>query len=358
MICIVGAGPAGLATAYALQKRGLDYHVLERHTPGATWSNHYDRLHLHTLKQVSALPGLPMPKDYPSFPSASQLHAYLEEYARHFNLNMTSHCEVSKATWGNGVWRIQTSAGEREASTLVAATGIWSTPYIPTFDGQETFTGTLMHASAYRNAEPFKGQRVLVIGGGNSGADIAVELAEQATFVAIAIRNGATFVNPPTSPLAMRLHARLLRILPTFVTETILQHTRRGFSHLGIFPPVTRLIDTYPVVGYRLPKAVDEGNVTVYRGIKRFTSSGVQFQDGILGTFDTIILATGYRPTVQFVAEEIELDDAGRPKVDRAWRSVKNPQLYCVGYWYPTTAGWLQSIGRIAQQVAKSIAKQ
>lgn len=352
MIVIVGAGPAGLAMAYELQRRGRAYQVLERHSIGHAWRNHYDRLHLHTLKQVSHLPGLTMPADYPSFPAAQQFQAYLAQYAQHFRLNIQTGVEVCRADWQAGAWRLQTSSGLMQAQTLVAATGIWSKPVSPRLPGADTFGGPILHASDYRNAAPFKGRRVLVVGAGNSGAEIAVEVSQVAAASAIAIRSGVTFVPHPGSATAVRLAAWLLRRLPPALGERFLQAVRRDFSSIGLQPPHEPLREAYPVVGYALPDAVAAGRVRVHPALVGFAAGMVHFADGSRFAYDTVILATGYNPALDFVAHELEFDLAGRPRVDHRWRATRNPHLVCIGYHYPATEGWLQAIGRVVAQAA------
>lgn len=358
MVIVVGAGPAGLAVAYELQRRGLPYQVLERATIGDAWQHHYDRLHLHTLKQLSTLPGLPMPRDYPAFPSVAQFQHYLQEYARHFQLAIRCGVEVQGARWQSGRWQIQTSAGELTAEVLIVATGIWSTPYQPALEGRAEFGGTIIHSSVYRNPASFAGQRVLVVGVGNSGSEIAVDLAEQGVTTGIAIRGGATFVPYPRAAVPLRLWAWLLRYLPRPAAEWLLHRFRHDFSAIGIPAPVKPLLDAYPVVGYRLPEAVAAGRITRYAGLARLSRGGAQFDDGQSAAFDSVILATGYRPTVQFVADAVALDPAGRPRVDRHWRSLRQPQLVCVGFHYPATEGWLQAIGRVAREAVAGIAQR
>lgn len=350
MVIVVGAGPAGLAVAYELQRRGLPYQVLERATIGYAWQQHYDRLHLHTLKQLSALPGLPMPQSYPAFPSAAQFQRYLQEYARHFQLAIRCGVEVHAARWQADGWQIQTSAGDLTAELLVVATGIWSTPYQPLLAGRAQFGGTIMHSSQYRNPAPFAGQRVLVVGVGNSGSEIAVDLAEQGVTTGIAIRGGATFVPYPRAATPLRLWAGLLRYLPRPAGERLLRRFRRDFSAIGIPAPAKPLLDAYPVVGYRLPDAIAAGRIRRYAGLAGLIQGGAQFDDGQSAPFDSVILATGYRPTVQFVAGAVALDPAGRPQVDQHWRSLRQPKLVCVGFHYPATEGWLQAIGRVARE--------
>lgn len=353
MIIIVGAGPAGLATAYYVRQRGLPYRVLERRAIGYAWQNHYDRLHLHTLKQVSSLPGLPMPRSYPPFPSAAQVQEYLQIYARHFALRVECGVAVQRADY-DGAWRLQTSNGRVTCDTLIVTTGIWSTPYCPQFGGETEFGGQILHSSAYRNAEPFRGKRVLVVGVGNSGAEIAAELGAQGVETGIAVRTGATFVPKPTAPVAMRAAALALRKLPRALGERALRAVRPDFSALGLPPPGSPL-DAYPVVGYDLPHAVEAGRVAVYGGIARFVPGGARFSDGCEQPFDAVILATGYRPTLDVVAHELCLDAHGRPLLDQHWRAINNPALLCVGFWYPTTEGWLQAIGRVARAAVAAL---
>lgn len=356
MVIVVGAGPAGLAMAYELQRRGLPYQVLERATIGHAWLNHYDRLRLHTLKQVSALPGLPMPQGYPRFPSAHEFQSYLERYARHFALNIRCGVEVQAARLLGGRWQIQTNVGSMDAAVLVVATGIWSTPFIPALAGMQQFGGSIIHASAYRNPACFAGQRVLVVGVGNSGSEIAADLAERGVDTSIAIRGGATFVPYPSSPTVMRLASWLARHAPRSLSEWLLHRIRHDWRAIGIPLPDGSLLDAYPVVGYQLPHAVAAGRITRYDALERFVPGGAQFADGAVAAFDSVIMATGYRPTVQFVADALDLDPAGRPRVDRYWRSLREPRLLCVGFHYPATEGWLQAIGRVAREAATGVA--
>ncbi len=360
MIIVIGAGPAGLATAYRLQQRGWPYCVLEKDEVGSTWSNQYEGLHLHTLKAVSALPGLPMPEDYPAFPSATQVHAYLQAYARHFQLNIETGVEVLAATYaaGNGAekWRLETNREPFEADIVMAATGIWSTPHCPHFEGQARFQGRILHANDYHNARPFAGQRVLVVGVGNSGSEIAVQLSEQGVTSAIAVRSGVDFVPYPTSALAMNGLAWFFRTAPRPVGEWLLSAVRKDFTHLGLPPASGQHIDAYPVVGYELPEAVAAGQVTVYPGLDRFAGpETICFVDGQQADFDAVILATGYRPTLDFLDGQLDFDEDGSPRLDACWRSTRNPHLYCIGFHYPATAGWLQSIGRVTGEAVRCL---
>ncbi|MGB0385704.1 MAG: flavin-containing monooxygenase [Ardenticatenaceae bacterium] len=354
MIIVIGAGPSGLATAYYLEQRGLSYLVLEKERVGFAWQNHYDTLHLHTLKEVSGLPGLPMAADYPRFPSAAQQHAYLNGYAEHFKLNIECGVEVLNANYADGMWHLQTNKGPYQSDRLLLATGIWSTPFSARFEGQASFGGQIIHAREYKNAIPFVGQRVLVVGAGNSGCEIAAELSEQGADASIAIRSGTTFAPYPTATTLVRTAAWFFRTFPRRMSEPVLSAMRRDFRHIGIRYPAGSLLDAYPVVGYELPDAIEAGNVTLYSGIKRLSPGCVHFSDGQHVPFDAIILATGYRPTVNFVRHELQFDAKGYPRFESG-RATHNPHLYSVGFTYPATEGFLQAVGRDARAVVYSL---
>lgn len=353
-VIIIGAGASGLATAYYLQQRGINLCILEKASIGFAWQNHYDSLHLHTMKEVSGLPGLPMPPHYPRFPSGAQVHSYLDLYAQHFEFEIKNGVEVLRTAYDNSKWNIYTNHGRFECETLIVATGIWSTPYCATFDGQEAFGGLIIHASDYKNATPFLGKRVLVVGAGNSGTEIAVELSEHHIQTGIVIRSGTTFTPYPTFAPLVRSAAWFFRTFPRAITEPIMNNIRRDFSHLGIAYPNKSLLDAYPVVGYELPEAAERGDLQVYGGISHLSEGYVHFEDGQVDPFDIIILATGYRPTIPFVSDSLELNSKGQPILHHG-RSTINPTLFCVGFEYPATEGFLQSIARFAKMVVKQV---
>lgn len=355
MITIVGAGAAGLAMAQALQRRGLSSVVLEQGAIGETWAHHYDRLHLHTHKGASSLPGLPMPAAYPPFPSAAQVQAYLQQYARHFQLQVETGVVVESAAYQQGRWQLGTSRGYRTATVLIAATGIWGCPVIPALPGTDLFGGQIIHASAYRNPAPFVGKRVLVVGAGNSGSEIAAELARAGVATALSIRGGAAFVAPPRSAHVMRWNDTLARLLPQSVIDRTLALSRPDYRGIGLPLPAHRPADAYPVVGFDLPLAVAAGHISVYGALTGYSPGQARFAGGRTLACDTVILATGYRPALTFLRGQLLYDDAGKPLVDAYWRAIGQQHLVCVGYSYPTTAGWLQTIGRVAAEAAEGV---
>ncbi len=350
-VIVIGGGAAGLATAYHLQRRGLDFVVLEKDALGHVWGRHYASLRLNTLRAVSGLPGLPMPADYPDFPTGPQVSAYLRQYAARLCLPVLEGVTVQTAAYAGG-WRLATSHGEFQAETVIAATGLWSTPHWPDLPGLEAFQGVCLHSRDYHHPCDFHNQRVLVIGAGNSGAEIAAELGAAGVATTVAVREGVTFVPRPRSALKMRLAAWFFRHAPAALAERFLR--RPDFAALGLPRQPGSPLAAYPVVGFRLPEAVRAGQVRVRGAVEALTPTGARFADGAEAEFDAVICATGYRPTLDCLGAAVALDARGWPILDRG-RSRQNPHLFCVGFDYPNTEGWLQAIGRSARLVVDQV---
>jgi cation diffusion facilitator CzcD-associated flavoprotein CzcO len=357
MNVIIGAGAAGLAMARELKQRGLPHHVLEQGAIGDTWSRHYERLRLHTLKSVSALPGLPMPDDYPDFPSVRQVQAYLQRYAWHHALSVSTGVRVHHAAWRSEAWHLTTSAGRIEADTLTVASGIWRTPVWPKINGLKGFRGRLLHASAYRNPADFAGQRVLVIGAGNSGCEIAAELGHAGVDTNLSVRGGVAFIPRPVSDALAGPRAQLLRTAAPALAGVLYRQKWADVRDLGLLWPDGDPLVAYPVVGFDLPDAVRAGRVSLRGAVAQIAEHAVVFADGSQQAYDAVLCATGYRPTLDFLEPgHVMLDARGTPEVDAGQRSRANPRLVCLGFAYPTTEGWLQSIGRFAAAAAEGVA--
>lgn len=357
MIIIIGAGAAGLATAYFLQRYQLPYVVFEKETPGSTWGKHYVGLELNTLRQVSGLPGLAMPTNYPHFPSGEQTRAYLTQYAAYHRLRVVNGAMVQKAQRHPTHWQVRTHLGEFQAQHLVIATGIWNSPVLPTFTGQAHFSGQILHSSAYHSPASFIGQRVLVVGAGNSGSEIAVQLAAAGVSVGIAVRSGVNFVQRPRSPNMMRLAAIFFRHAPAWLGNAVLAARRADFSQLGLPRSPLPPLEAYPVVGYKLPAAVRAGQVRTYPEIKQLAGETVFFGDGQRAAFDVLLCATGYRPTVDFFDPALPRTPAGWLPLTKENQVNGMPNLWAVGFDYPATAGVLQTLGAAAQRTAQAISR-
>jgi cation diffusion facilitator CzcD-associated flavoprotein CzcO len=360
-VLIVGAGPAGLATAACLKQRKIPLRIFEAgDTPAYTWRRLYDRLHLHTVRALSGLPGYPMPRRFPRYPSREQVVEYLDAYARHFALVIETGMPVQQATPEGAGWRIETPSGAETGSALVSATGIFSNPMQAHYPGEESFQGQIAHTAGYRNASPFVGKRVLLIGVGNSGAEIAVDLAKHGARPTISIRAGANVVPRELVGIPIQRWAHLIVRLPPSVTQRVLapvmlrQAVRRQ-TQAGVPRPTVGILEKpgVPVIGLELLQQARAGAIAIRPAVERFTERGARFVDGREEPFDCVLVATGYRPTLDYLSGSIPLDDAGFPRMDGV-RSLDAPHLYFVGM-YNNIRGTLFNIAHEAPLVAEAL---
>ena len=363
-VVIIGAGPAGLASSYHLARRGIRHVVLERGSVGDTWANLYDSLRLHTGRHLSALPGLSFPQGTPMFVSRAAFVEYLRRYAAKFSLPISETSPVSTVWREDGGWVILTSSGKRfESNALVVATGIVSSPRIPSLAGEEQFRGEILHSVSYRSPERFRGRRVLVVGVGNSGAEIASELGRHGVDVSISVRSGANVVPLQILGIPIQYLGYLVRKLPRSVQLPIVNRIsamterRRGVSPIpksSVGP-----LDAIPVIGFHLVDAIREGTVRLRGGIASVSEMSVRFADGSEEPFDVILLATGFRPALELFRDPIAVDERGFTKrLDRV-TSATEPDLFFVGHNYDANGGLLNiriDSQLVAQRVELSLA--
>lgn len=224
---VVGAGPAGLACVAQLRRLGVEALVLEKERDvGSSWRRHYDRLHLHTPKARSSLPGLPMPASYPKYPSRDAFVAYLDAYAAHHRIAPRFGSRVRKVERQAG-WTVETQGETFSAANVVFATGIAGWPERPQWPGIEAFPGRVLHSSSYVNASPFSGSRVLVVGLGNSGGEIALDLAESGVDVTVSVRGPVNVVTREVLGIAISTWAVIQSGLPPRAADALSAPLRR-----------------------------------------------------------------------------------------------------------------------------------
>ena len=359
-VLVVGAGPAGLATSRELGRRRVAHRVLERgDTVGYTWANLYDSLTLHTGKHMSGLPGMPLPRSAPLFVPRREFWEYLGRYARAFDLPIETGCRAERITRADGGWVMTTNRGVLAADAVVVATGIVANPRIPRLAGQERFAGRIGHSVEYRRPDGYAGRRVLVVGVGNSGAEIASEIARAGGKVTVAVRSGANVVPLTLAGVPIQYLAYWVRKLPRRVQERIvdliglLTELRRG-------PPVLPRpgyspLDAIPVIGFHLVDAIAAGLIDVRGGVAELTADGAHFHDGSAGRFDDIILATGFSAAVGPLGSLIGVDEKGFARRRDRVVSLDQPSLYFVGHNYDATGG-LYNISRDAGLASQLIA--
>ncbi len=306
---VIGAGAAGLATLDTLLREGFDVDCVERNeTVGGHWQTDYESLHLITSRDVSGFVGAPMPADYPVYPSRDQMRDYLLGFATdrglldkiRFGVSVDSVRPV-RADGSEG-WTVQTSEGSTTHydGVIVANGHLWD-PRMPDFPGE--FTGKQMHSAHYRNIDDIEGRRVLVIGSGNSGCDLAVDVANARLESYISVRRGQTF-----QPKAMfgrpRAELKWLAKLPLAVNERISRLlvdivVGKPTVYRGLPEPLTRNLNKQPpVVNNLLLYWIQHGRITAVPGVTRFEGRAVHFTDGSSREFDTVLYATGFN--VQF----------------------------------------------------------
>lgn len=358
---IVGAGPAGLACAAMMRAAGLRVCVLEKAgTVGPAWRQHYDRLHLHTDRRHSGLPGLAMPASYPKYPSRAHVVDYLERYAARFELQPRFGTDVTRIRREDGRWRIE--AGEVFcAPVVVVATGIAGSPYRPSWTGDETFLGEIRHSSHYRNPQPYLQRRVLVVGFGNSGGEIALDLADAGVDVALAVRGPVQILPRELFGLPTITWAIFYKYMPArlvdWINAPILRFRLGRIEDLGLQLSAKgprRMVeedDRVPLFDIGTLDRIRAGAIGVRGAIARFTPEGVVFADGRAEPFDAVILATGFRPDLRrLLPDEPGLfDGRGMPLV--TGRSTAAPGLYFCGQRTSPT-GQLREIGIEARRIA------
>ena len=360
---VIGAGPAGLATSRELARRGVEHVVLERGEVAHSWANFYDSLTLHTGKHMSSLPGMRFPRSAPLFVPRPMFVEYLRRYAEHFALPIRAGVEVRRVERvenGTVHWRVHTADTTLECRSLVFATGIASNPRVADIPGRANFEragGHIMHSATYRRPSELIGKRVLVVGVGNSGAEIASELARAGARVTVSVRTGANVVPRDIAGVPVQYLARVIRKLPRRARETVVAaigrvvEKRRGPPVLPR-PPYGPL-DAIPIIGFNLVDAIREALVEVRGAPLCLTSHGARFADGD-ANFDTVLLATGFTPALAPLGQLVRTDTKGFALRKDRVVSVDQPALFFVGHNYDATGG-LFNIGRDAMQAARSI---
>ncbi len=369
---VIGAGPAGLAVAGCLSHQGAQAIVLEAENEvGARWRSHYDRLHLHTARDLSALPHVAWPSGVPTYPSRQHVVDYLERCAENVPDIRLGH-RVTRVSEVDDGFEVAATSGAREltlrAASVVVASGYNRVPHRPRFAGEEVFAGEVVHSRAYRNGRAYLGKRALVVGAGNSGAEIALDLFEHGAVPSLLIRSPIhvmprDFLGVPSQYSSLRLAKlptkvadRAALAVSQLVYGDLRPHQIRRPKEGAITQMETR--GRIPLVDVGTIELIRQKKITVVpSGIARFTERGIVCDNGDSHSFDLVVLATGYRAELAaFIVDAPPLLDArGYPRTHGA-SCPERPGLYFVGFRNPST-GALHDIAREAKRVAKSVAK-
>ncbi|WP_328913960.1 MULTISPECIES: flavin-containing monooxygenase [unclassified Streptomyces] len=363
---VIGAGPGGLAAAAALGQRGLRPLVLERGEQlGASWRGHYDRLRLHTTRRLSSLPGMPIPRAYGRWVGRDDLVRYLEQYAEHHDLEIATGIQVDRVEKAEAGWELPATGGRVLATpVVVVATGHNHTPYIPDWKGRNTFSGDLLHASVYRNAAPYGGRDVLVVGAGNSGAEIAVDLMEGgAGRVRLSVRTPPHILRRSTAGWPAQASGILCRRLPTGLVDHLAPLVARAgvpdLSAYGLPRPKTGLYSrvrdgAIPVQDAGLIDAVRSRQVEPVAAVEEFDGDKVRLADGSEISPEVVVAATGYRRGLESLVGHLGvLDERGRPVAHGPRTAPGAPGLYFTGFTNPIS-GMIREMAIDARRIARA----
>ena len=362
---IIGASISGLASAACLQKRGIEYTIIEKENQIANpWRNHYERLHLHTNKGLSNLPFKKFGKTIPRYPSREQVIEYLEDYRRAFDILPVYNNKAESVKRESDCWITETNNGRFISKHLVLATGSYGKPKVFNVKGIETFPGRVIHSSQYKTGGDFTGQKVLVIGFGNSAGEIAIDLFEQGAKPSMSVRSPVNIIPrdflgipvlrlglllsklPPR--LADAINAPLLRLLIGDITKWGLQK-----MPYGVFEQIQK-DRNIPLLDIGTLKHIRKSHINVYNKIEFVEGRTIHFTNSEEEDFDVIIAAVGYYPDfAEFVHIEKERVEDLKVKSDKQ-KYFGQDGLYSCGFWIGPT-GVIREISLDAQRIAKDI---
>ncbi|KAL6902395.1 hypothetical protein ACP4OV_005271 [Aristida adscensionis] len=356
---IVGAGPSGLAVAAALRRHAVPFTVLERSDGIADlWTNRtYDRLRLHLPKVFCELPGVGFPPDFPAYPTKHDFLRYLRSYAARFGVSPLFGRTVTSARFdaAASLWRVAAvspaadgggggEVTEYASPWLVVASGENAEVVVPKVKGRERFAGEVLHSSEYRSGERFKGRRVLVVGCGNSGMEMCLDLCEHGAMPFMSVRSGVHVLpremfGTSTFGIAMKLLKWLpIKLVDRFlllVAKMVLGDTEKyGLKRPKLGPlEIKNITGKSPVLDVGAWSLIKSGNIKIVPEVESFNGNGARFMDGTEMAFDAVIFATGYRSNVPSWLKDGEwFTEDGKPKAQHPsnWRGPNG--LYCVGF--------------------------
>lgn len=367
-VLIVGASISGLACAAALQRFGIDYIIIEKEAQIATpWRNHYERLHLHTDKGLSCLPYKSWQKQTPRYPSRQQVIDYLEKYQDEFHIQPLFNTEALSIQKQNENWITTTNYQQFQSKHIIIATGAYSKPKPFNCKGIETFPGTVIHSSQYRTGKIYQKQNVLVIGFGNSAAEIALDLYEQGAYPSFSVRSAVNIIPRDLWGIPILRFSLFLSKFSPRVADAIVAILMRlkwgnieklGLKKMkyGVFQQIKKL-GTIPVIDVGTIQYIKERHIAVFDEIDFVQNQTVYFKNGKQKDFNAIITAVGFeRNDTAFVFVD-------KSRFDDAKLNIKEQQyfgkdgLYFCGFHISST-GLIREISSEAKTIAKDIAKK
>jgi putative flavoprotein involved in K+ transport len=366
-VVVVGAGPSGLAVARELKHRHrISALVVEKaDAPAISWRNRYDNFRLNTNGFLSHLPGQRIPLTAGRWPTKEDMVRYFDRYVRQQDITVALSCEVNRIERTTGGWLVDTSSGEIRTPAVVLATGRYHTPDVPPWPGLDRFTGELVHSGDFRNAWPYRGRDVLVVGAGNSAADIAVQLADNgARQVWLAVRTPPHLVRRAMGPIPSDLFLELFARVPARIVDPIITRLNRvlfgDLSGYGFQRPPLGLKATVEQRG-RIPTLADElvdgvraGRIDVVAAVTELEAGKVMLADGTAIAPEVIVAATGFSTDLDGMVGHLGvLDGHGNP--NGGFAAQLGDGMFAIGYGIPPN-GPLRAIRLAATPLAGQVA--
>ncbi|MFI9547748.1 ArsO family NAD(P)H-dependent flavin-containing monooxygenase [Streptomyces sp. NPDC052016] len=340
-VVVIGGGQAGLAAGYHLRRLGLEFVILDARTePGGAWQHTWDSLHLFSPAAYSSLPGRLMPPQTgEEHPDAAHVVAYLREYEKRYELPVRRPVRALGVYRDGGLLRVETDSGTWHGRAVISATGTWR-PFLPAVPGGGDFAGQQLHTVEYRRPQDFAGRRVIVVGGGNSGAQIAADLAYDTELTWVARR--------PPRFLADDVDGRALFGAATARRRAL----DRGGTDTGGVAALGDIVAVEPV-----REARDRGLLKASPMFARLVPGGVEWADGTRAEADAVIWCTGFRPALSHLAP-LRLRGRRGHIATAGTRAVDEPRLHLLGYgdWTGPASATLIGVGRPAREAACAIA--
>ncbi|KZY67176.1 hypothetical protein A3742_07845 [Oleiphilus sp. HI0071] len=374
-VAIIGAGPAGLATARALAALNIPFVVYEKHkNVGGIWdlenegSPMYASAHFISSKTMSGHLGFPMPEDYPDYPSNKQIFEYIKSFAEHYGLlqHIRFQTKVAQIEFKEGLWLIQgeDAHGERfsdESRWLVCASGTNWYKHQPTLKGQENFTGEVLHSVDYHDPQSLKGQNVLVVGAGNSGVDIACDAAYMADNAYISLRRGYHFVPKHIFGMPADVFGAQSDWMPIKLSQLVfgglLRMLNGDLTRLGLQKPDHKVLSSHPILNTQILHYLQHGDIKAMPDIEYLDGNTVYFVDGSHAQVDKVILATGYDWKIPYLDASFFEWKGHRPQTFMKMFNPKHPSLFINGY-IETNGGAYKLFDDMAYLIAKTVETQ